>query len=76
MGCNMGDMTNYDWTTDDTLSEGQIRERWATEGWEPVESLERPHTSIETFEVGARNEPVWRVSEIFDTVHVRTTTAA
>jgi hypothetical protein len=28
------------WTTDDRLTEKQIRERWAAEGWEPVEGLD------------------------------------
>jgi hypothetical protein len=68
----MNDMGRDDWTTDDQLSEAQIRERLTAEGWEPVESLHLPATGvIEEASVSVPTQPVWSHSEQIEDEHVR-----
>jgi len=68
----MRGMGTDDWTTDDRLSEAQIREHWKAEGWEPVESLDLPATGvIEETSVSVPSQPVWSHSEHIEDEHVR-----
>ena len=72
----MSDMDPGDWTTDDTLSEEQIRERMAAEGWKSVAPLDVPASGvIESSSVSADTDYVWSHSDQVDDEHVRTSAA-
>jgi hypothetical protein len=71
----MKDMNRDDWTTDDSLSEEEIREHLADEGWEPVQALEHPVSVIEERIVSAAAVAVWSHSDEFDDERVRTPAA-
>jgi hypothetical protein len=68
-------MSQEDWTTDDTLSEEQIREHLAAEGWERVQPVAHPVAVIDERRVSAPIVAVWSHSDEFDDERVRTPAA-
>lgn len=67
----MSDMTNEDWTTDDSLSEQEIRERMTAERWEPLRALTGPTTSLaQHIDVGPMRL-VWSHSDEVSSEQVR-----
>jgi hypothetical protein len=68
-------MDRDDWTTDDSLSEEEIREHLADEEWEPVRALEHPVAVIEERSVSAAVVSVWSHSDGLDDERVRTPAA-